>query len=125
VVSQVCFFPKRLLLGDHATPVNTDEVTSHLQSRVLVNQDMLARWKKQTQFPQLWALAQQLFAIPASSAASERSFSAAGCTLHCRLRTLMTTCLYIRIEFNDYFVTVVVIAQMYAILAIYDVLIVF
>jgi len=36
----------------------------------------------------------------------------------------MTSCLFIRIEFNDYFVTVGVIAQLYAILAIYDVLIV-
>jgi len=34
----------------------------------------------------------------------------------------MTSCLYIRIEFNDYFVTVGV--QLYTILAIYDVLIV-
>jgi len=34
----------------------------------------------------------------------------------------MTSCLYIRIEFHDYFVTVRVIAQLYAcILAIYDV----
>jgi len=44
--------------------------------------------------------------------------------MHCRLRTSMTSCLYIRIEFNDNFVTVGVIAQLYAILAIYDVLIV-
>jgi len=83
VVSQVCFFPKGLLLGDHSTPVNTDEVTSHLQSRVLANQDILAWWEEQKQFPQLRALARQLFAIPAhpALAASEKSFSAAGCTL--------------------------------------------
>jgi len=72
VVSQVCFIPKGLLLGDHATPVNTDEVTSHLRSRVLANQDILAWWKKQTQFPQLRALARQLFAISASSAVNDR-----------------------------------------------------
>jgi len=44
--------------------------------------------------------------------------------LHCRLRTSITSCLYFRIELNDYFVTVEVIAQLYAILAIYDVFIV-
>jgi len=34
--------------------------------------------------------------------------------LHYHLRTSMTSCLYIRMEFNDYFVTVEVIAQLYA-----------
>jgi len=41
-VSQVFFFPKAQLLGDHATPVDTVEVTSYLQSRVLADQDIPA-----------------------------------------------------------------------------------
>jgi len=61
------------LLGDHATPVDTDELTSYLQSRVLADQDILAWWKEQTQFPKLRALSRQLLAIPASSAASNHS----------------------------------------------------
>jgi len=85
VVSQVCFFPKGQLLGDHATPANADEVTSYLQSRLLADQNLPAWWKKKTQFPKLWVLARQLFA---SSAASERSFSAAGCTVSARRTAL-------------------------------------
>ena len=75
-------------VNEIATPVDTDEVTSYLQSRVRADQDILAWWKEQTQFPKLRALARQLFAIPASSAASERSFSAAGCTVSARRTAL-------------------------------------
>jgi hypothetical protein len=71
-----------------ATLIDTDEVTSYLQSRVLADQDILVWWKEQTQFPKLRALARQLLAIPASSAASERSFSAAGCTVSARRTAL-------------------------------------
>jgi hypothetical protein len=69
-------------------PLVMDEVTSYLQSRVLADQDILTWWKDQTQFPKLQTLARQLFAIPASSAASERSFSAAGCTVSARRTAL-------------------------------------
>jgi len=81
------------------------------------------------QFPKLRALARQLFAIPASSAASERSFSAAGCTVSARRTALSSENVddILFIHSNSLmiiFVTVRVIAQLYAILAIYDVLIV-
>jgi len=106
VVSQVCFFPKGQLLGDHATPVDTDEVnSSYQQSRVLADQVTLVEETQRSFQSCMRALARQLFAIPASSTARDSSFSAAGCKLqcqrgavHCRLRTSMTTCLYIRIN---------------------------
>jgi len=68
------------------------------------------------------------FQHPALSTRDHSVLQAVQCqrgALHCRLKTSMTSCLYIRKEFNDYFVTVEVIAQLYAIIAIYDVLIAF
>jgi len=60
-----------------------DEVSAYVQARVdASNRDILVWWKEHShQFPKLATLARQLFAIPASSAASERSFSAAGYTV--------------------------------------------
>ena len=57
--------------------------TAYVQARFdASNRDILAWWKGNWhQFPKLATLARQVFAIPASSAASERSFSAAGCTV--------------------------------------------
>jgi len=131
VVSQVCFFQKgpyvwwSLHSGKHGWSHQPPAKSSACESRYA----HLVEGTKQ--FPQLRALARQLFAVPAYPALPARDHSvlqAVQCqrgALHCRLRTSMTSCLYIRIEFNDYFVTVGVIAQLYAILAIYGVLIVF
>jgi len=89
-------------------------------------------WKKQMQFPKLWALARQvMFAISSIQRWQREIISAAGCTVSAR-RTARSSenvddilFIYIRIEFIDYFVTVGIIAHLYAILTIYDVLIVF
>lgn len=74
---------------DETPQVQLDEVTGYLQTRVTsVNQDLLAWWKNQSQYPKLQTLARQIFAVPASSAASERSFSAAGVTVSARRTAL-------------------------------------
>jgi len=66
-----------------------DEVSCYLGIRVGADRDILKWWKEQSSaFPKLSTLARQMFAIPASSAASERSFSAAGCTLSARRTAL-------------------------------------
>ena len=51
--------------------------------------DVLTWWKQQSRYlPKLATLARQLLAIPAASAASERAFSAAGCTVTARRTAL-------------------------------------
>jgi len=70
--------------GDEVSSgLDRDEVTAYVQARVdASSRDILAWWKENLyQFPKLATLARQVFAIPSSSAASERSFSAAGCTV--------------------------------------------
>lgn len=76
-----------------ADVVEMDEVTRYLQisTRPAMNQDILAWWKDQSELPKLQALARQILAIPASSAASERSFSAAGCTVSARRSALSSS----------------------------------
>jgi len=61
-----------------------------LQSRVLANQDMLARWKKQMNAVSAAADigAATVCHSSISSAASERSFSATGCTVSARRTAL-------------------------------------
>ena len=68
---------------DVSVPSDVDEVTAYLQARAdSTNRDVLLYWQQNSQtFPKLATLARQVFAIPASSAASERSFSAAGFTV--------------------------------------------
>jgi hypothetical protein len=60
--------------------LDMDEVISYLQTtrEMFMNEDLLSWWKEQPQNPKLQELARQIFAIPASNVASERSFSAAG-----------------------------------------------
>jgi hypothetical protein len=66
--------------------------TCYLETRTTSDSpDILSWWKEQSKtFPRLRTLARQLFAIPASSAASERSFSVAGCTISARCTALST-----------------------------------
>jgi hypothetical protein len=68
--------------------IDTVEVTSYLQGRVLADQDILAWWKEQTQFPKLRALARQLLAIPASSAAAASDHSVLLVVVSARRTTL-------------------------------------
>lgn len=66
-----------------------DELTTYLQTKVSSADTILGWWKAQaTKMPKLAALARHLLAIPASSAASERVFSAAGCTITARRTAL-------------------------------------
>lgn len=69
-----------------------DEIAAYLQLR-LVKQDnsgdILAWWREHVStFPKLSELARQHFCVPASSAASERAFSAAGRTITARRTAL-------------------------------------
>ena len=84
---------RRVDLGDYedvdddsvTLVVEEDELTSYLQTKVSSTDTMLGWWKTQaSKLPKLAALARHLLAIPASSAASERVFSAAGCTITAR-----------------------------------------
>ena len=66
-----------------------DEVTAYLQTRSPPEVSILSWWKDEAgRLPKLSTLARQLLAIPATSAASERSFSAAGCTVSARRTAL-------------------------------------
>jgi hypothetical protein len=74
-----------------------DEVTHYLQLKLTSvdvktlesDNGILSRWKaQQNSMPRLAAIARYLLAIPASSAASERSFSAAGSTVSPRRSSL-------------------------------------
>jgi len=122
VVSQVCFFPKGQLLnwwsrhsGRHGRMIKS--ACSYLQSRShakLRIKIRLAWWKKETNTVSRAAcghwrgncLPFQHPALPARA----HSYSAAGCTLSARCTALSSenvfvddNCLYIWIEFNDYF----------------------
>ena len=63
---------------------DVDELTVYLNMRIAFSADysILSWWKEHAvDFPKLSAMTRQLLAITASSAASERSFSAAGSTV--------------------------------------------
>ena len=64
--------------------VETDEVKNYLSLRTdrETMDNILQWWKGQEKsLPRLARLARRLLCVPASSAASERAFSAAGCTI--------------------------------------------
>ena len=64
-------------------------MTSYLRTRPPTDVNVLSWWKEEaTHFPKLSTLARQLLAIPATSTASQRSFSAAGCTVSARRTAL-------------------------------------
>lgn len=68
---------------------DVEEVTKYLQMKVQVNTDILIWWKDHSSaLPGLSVVARQVLAIPAASAASERSFSAAGNTITSRRTSL-------------------------------------
>lgn len=71
-----------------------------------LNDDILIWWKKhELQYPLLAKLAKQLLAIPASSAASERCFSAAGRTLEERRTRLKPSTVDSLLFLHDYYKT--------------------
>lgn len=71
------------------TPQFTDEVSRYLEATVQTSEDILHWWRdRSSSFPRLASVAKGILAIPASSAASERSFSVAGATVSDRRSAL-------------------------------------
>jgi len=68
---------------DDIIPAEPDEVTAYLKTRFDgLNRDILSWWEERAdQFLKLARLFRQVFTVPTSGAASERSFSAAGCAV--------------------------------------------
>jgi hypothetical protein len=88
-------------------PVVTDEVSTYLQTKVHITDkfDILDWWRvNSSSFPRLSTVAKEVLAIPASSAASERSFSTAGATVSQRRTALNTdtveNILFVHSNFN-------------------------
>jgi len=79
---------------DDDVPVATDEVSVYLQTRVQAGDNSAAAnildwWcANAASFPRLSTIAKGILSIPAYSAASERSFSVAGCTISQRRTAL-------------------------------------
>ena len=72
-----------------AAPVQTDELVTYLSLRIPPTIDLLPWWlENQRLLPNMAKVARRLFCIPASSASSERAFSAAGITISDRRTSL-------------------------------------
>ena len=73
------------------TPAATDEVDDYCSTTFQLtasDENLLFFWEKQGRFPRLQQLAKRFLCIPATSAASERCFSAAGRVIEARRNRL-------------------------------------